>query len=243
MGLEDGKHLIESHLGANGVGVIKLCRQEKRNALTRSMCSAVSAAIDEIQRDDRCIGLIICAGDGAFCAGADLSEEPPDLSNGWHWRTSEAGRMFQSITSSQVPVIVATEGITVGLAVGMAAYATYVVASESADFWLPEASQGYFPFGAMQGITRRVSPTVAFGWAVTSTRFSADDAHEAGLVTHLCDAGDAVGMAHGILEAHGLHGRSTLEDAMRYLRAVRELGTAEIERWCEDEMTATALRP
>src|ERR1700674_1291784 len=57
----------------DGYGIITLNRPEKRNAMSRAAQAELWAALDAARADCRVI-IITGAGDVAFCAGVDLSE-------------------------------------------------------------------------------------------------------------------------------------------------------------------------
>jgi enoyl-CoA hydratase len=58
----------------NGVIRLTLTRPETRNALTRSLCAAIRAALRAAAADPGCRALVIEGSGGCFASGADLAE-------------------------------------------------------------------------------------------------------------------------------------------------------------------------
>ena len=57
----------------DGIGIIKLNRPDKRNALHPDLIKQMKEKLNEIRDDDNVKVLIITGEGKAFCAGADLS--------------------------------------------------------------------------------------------------------------------------------------------------------------------------
>ena len=58
----------------DGVARVRLCRSEKRNALSRQLLTELAAAIRSLLAEDSVRVLILEAEGTVFCAGMDLGE-------------------------------------------------------------------------------------------------------------------------------------------------------------------------
>ncbi len=99
------------------------------------------------------------------------------------------------------PTIAAVEGYAVGGGLEMCLASDLVVASADATFALPEVKRGFFA-GAdgVQRLARQMPAKVALDYLLTGRPFSAEVAHQWGLVSRLVPAGTALGSALALAE-------------------------------------------
>lgn len=216
-----------------GLMTVRFNRPQKRNAINRQM----HAEIQDVCRalgDDFDTRVVIFAGDGAgFSSGADTSEwreaaSANDLevrrNSGVGSRTSAAIENLDQIT------IAAVHGFAVGGALVLAVCCDLRVADASAWFSIPEVELG-LPLGwnALPRLAREMGHARALELTVTCDRFSAQLAHEYGLVTHLALDGKAVetarALAAKVLERPALPVALT-KATMKSLKRGSEMGDA-----------------
>lgn len=168
-------------------GVLRLTmnRPERLNALTAAMSDRVAAELEgAATRDDVRVVLMAGAG-GAFCSGADLSgadaHQNFDVTS-----LDRANRIIRAVTGLDKPVVAAVDGVAAGVGCSTALACDLVVASPRASFLLAFARIGLMPDG---GATATVAASVgrarAMRMALLGEALSAQEAYDAGLVSHL----------------------------------------------------------
>ena len=179
------------------VMVITINRPEARNAVNAAVARGVAAALDELDANPALRAGIITGAGGTFCAGMDLKgflagENP-----------QEGGRGFGGIAMRPpaTPVIAAVEGYALAGGFEIALSCDLIVASEAASFGLPEVSRGLVAAaGGLLRLPARIPYHLAMEIALTGDRFPAARLHEAGLVSRLVPAGEALAEARKLAE-------------------------------------------
>ena len=175
---------------------LTLNRPEQLNALTGEM---VIALVEELRgavaRDD--VRLVVLTGAGpAFSAGADLggnnAQENYDAAS-----VDGANMLIRAITELDKPVVCALNGIAAGVGMSVALACDLVVATESAALTLAFTKIGLMPDGgATATVAASVGRAKAMRLALLSDLLSAQEAYDAGLVSHVFpDDGYAAALA------------------------------------------------
>ena len=175
-----------------GVLTITLNRPEVRNAINTAVAEAVAAALADLDADQRLSVAVLTGAGGTFCAGMDLKAflagERPSL----------PGKGFAGFVERPPakPVIAAVEGAAVAGGFEIALACDLIVAAENARFGLPEVRRGLVAgAGGLLRLPRRVPYHLAMEIALTGEHFTAERLHQAGLVSSLTGAGQALGGA------------------------------------------------
>jgi enoyl-CoA hydratase/carnithine racemase len=170
---------------ANGIAVITIDRQAKRNALTAAMCDDLHAAWQRLaaSAEDR-VAILTAAGDDIFTAGADLNDPPP--------------RFWQAVPNIGVPVskpiITAVAGPVIGAGVTMVAMSDLCVAADNTKFIYPEAKVG-IALGMISSITARIPHKLAMELMLIGDAVDAQRAYQVGLVNRVVPAGQQLAVA------------------------------------------------
>jgi enoyl-CoA hydratase len=168
-----------------GVGVIRIERAERRNAVDRATAEALLAAYRRFEADAETRVLVLAGGRAAFCAGADLTALDNDVA-------SEGGPMGFTRLRSAKPVIAAIEGWCVAGGLEIALFADLRVAGRSAKFGCLERRWGV---PLIDGGTQRLWRVVGLGRALdlmlTGRAIDAVEAERIGLVNRVVDDGTA----------------------------------------------------
>lgn len=165
------------------IAVIRFDRPEKLNALTLAMYDELAEAFAEV-RDDAAVAAAVLTGasDRAFCVGADLDESIPALAEG-RFDISRWDGAHQKHTALFKPVIAAVNGLCLGGGFEIMLSTDLRIASQGAEFQLPETSVGVVPAG---GTLARLTRQIPYAWAMQlmllAERVSADDAYRFGLL-------------------------------------------------------------
>ncbi|MCU1364254.1 MAG: Enoyl-CoA hydratase/isomerase [Acidimicrobiaceae bacterium] len=158
---------------------ITLSDEERRNALSDEMITALMSAIDVAEGDSTVRVVILTNKGSVFCAGANLSERSRSTPTG---RTFQLDELLRRISLSPKPFVGRLAGHCVAGGVGLAAVTDVSVAIESATFGFSEVRVGVAP--AIISVVclpkmRRGDAQSAF---LRGTRFSAREAANLGLI-------------------------------------------------------------
>ncbi|MFI5825630.1 enoyl-CoA hydratase/isomerase family protein, partial [Streptomyces rishiriensis] len=140
----------------DGIGTMTINRPAARNAMDQAVQAAVREVLDEVERrEDVHVLIVTGAGDKAFVAGADIGEiasrGPLD---------GLAGRMqglYSRMAAMETPTVAAVNGYAFGGGCELALACDVRIASERAQFALPETGLGIMPAaGGCQRLARLV---------------------------------------------------------------------------------------
>jgi enoyl-CoA hydratase len=171
----------------NGYAVVRLQRPSALNALSATLLTELSTALEDLDRNPECHCIVLSGSERAFAAGADIKEmaaaEP--LSPAWRERIAPWDR----IKRLSVPLIAAVSGYALGGGCELAMLCDIIVASDTARFGQPEINLGIMPgAGATQRLTHAVGKYRAMELVLTGSHITAQEAHDAGLVNRVVSA-------------------------------------------------------
>ena len=168
---------------------ITLSRPKQRNAITVAMYAALADAV-EGAADDPAIRVITFEGEGEdFTAGNDLydflKEMPaPGTADIPVWR------FLRALANNQVPIVAAVHGNAVGIGTTMLFHCDLVIAEQGSRFKMPFVDLGLVPEAASSLILPRMAGRRrAARYILLGEPFSAEDAAEFGLVSHIAPTG------------------------------------------------------
>jgi enoyl-CoA hydratase len=174
------------------VAIVTLDRPAKLNALTPPMLAALEAAARTFDGDAAIRVVVLTAtGDKAFCVGADIHEwaalEPLDM---WRRWVKHGHQVFDQWARLRQPVIAAVNGHAFGGGLELALAADIRIASDAAQFALPEASIATCPgWSGTQRLVQLIGASRAKYLALSGKRLSAGEALANGLIHEVCPAG------------------------------------------------------
>ncbi len=182
---------------------------------TREQLEAARQRIDE--DDDIRVAILTGAGDRAFCTGADLKKTMPPKESFGELKFGRADDGSLGRFACKKPLIAAINGFAVGGGLELALCCDILIASENAQFGMPEVRIGSIPgAGGTQRLPRRIGYSDAMLMLLTGDRLDARDAWRIGLVSRVVAAGEL--MAH----AREIAGRIA-SAAPLSVRAVKQL--------------------
>jgi enoyl-CoA hydratase len=170
---------------ADGVLTLTLDRPDRLNALTDAMSERLAEELEgAAARDDVRVAVLTGRG-SAFSSGADVSGH--DAHERFDVTTLDrANRIIRAVVGLDKPVVAAVNGIAAGVGSSIALACDLVVAGRSAAFLLAFSRIGLMPDG---GATATVAASVgrarAMRMALLAEPLPAQDAYDAGLVSHL----------------------------------------------------------
>ncbi|OGO21460.1 MAG: hypothetical protein A2144_03200 [Chloroflexi bacterium RBG_16_50_9] len=170
-----------------GVGYITLNRPQALNAYNIRMRDEIYEVLGAI-RDDPEVNVAVFngAGEKAFCAGADLTEfltaPSPTIARQVRWERDVWG-LFLSINK---PFIAAMHGYVLGSGIEIALCCDIRLASEDAQFGLPEPGLGIIPAaGGSQTLPRIIGRAGALEILLSGRWLGAKEAYRLKMVNHV----------------------------------------------------------
>jgi enoyl-CoA hydratase/carnithine racemase len=170
-----------------GIGRITLNRPHLLNAYNVQMRDELYQVLGAIKDDSEVKVAMLCgAGERAFCAGADLSEfltaPSPVIARQVRWERDVWG-LFLSLPQ---PIIAALHGFVLGSGIEMALCCDIRIASDDAQFGLPEMSLGLIPAaGATQTLPRIVGRAASLEMLLANRWLKAQEACDLGLISRV----------------------------------------------------------
>ena len=166
-----------------GVARLTLQRPDVLNAVNLQMRDELWSAFEAF-RDDPDARVLILRGAGrAFSAGADISEFGTTPSFVEARRARHERDLWGLLLHLSKPTIAAVHGHALGAGCEMSLLCDLRVASDDAQFGLPEVSLGYIPSaGGTQTLPRTIPPGVALSMILSGDPVDANEAYRLGLV-------------------------------------------------------------
>jgi enoyl-CoA hydratase len=183
-------------VGRDGrIGRLVLNRPQALNALNTGMIRQLTAALDE-WRDDPSVHAVVLegAGERAFCAGGDIRAiRDAALSGDEETISSFFGEEYAlnaRIAAYQKPIVSLIDGFCMGGGIGLSVHGRVRVASEGAQFAMPETAIALFPDVGATHVLPRLPGELGMYLGLTGARLAGADAVHAGLATHFVRKGD-----------------------------------------------------
>ena len=193
----------------SGVTTITFNRPERRNCMNPEVMTELENLLLDV-RNDREVRVLIITGTGAaFSAGADMS-----TSKGLENREEQAraflarnrgvaravGRSFDQITRLDCMTIAAVNGYAVGGGWALAAACDFIVATEQAEFWVPEVELGVaFTGGPALAMAAKLGPWKAKEAMILCRHFPARELCELGMVNRVVQDGGLLPAVHELV--------------------------------------------
>ncbi len=162
------------------------------NAINPGVSKAVYEALSQLQEDASLqVGIITGGGERFFSAGWDLKEIAAfDDQQAAVASAFEGPGGFGGICEFwdlKKPVIAAVNGMAAGGGFEIALACDLIVATEQAEFFLPDLQRGFLPdVGAVQILPRKLPYNLAMELLYTGRRLGAAEARHHGLVSRVC---------------------------------------------------------
>ena len=181
---------LQVEQSADGLLRVTLNRENVRNALNTQMGIELREVFSPLAfhpQSVRCV-LITGAGDKAFCAGGDLKERNGMTDDQWRIQHAIFEEAYYAVMNCTAPVIAAVNGSAFGGGCELALACDFIYAANTARFALPETSLGIIPgCGGTQNLPRAVGQRRAKELILTGKAFTAEEAHEWGMVNLVCE--------------------------------------------------------
>lgn len=201
----DAMNLVAAYAQRTGAALhIGLNRPDARNAMSLQMVAELrqilQAAEATVGTPDAVRVVVLRGAGGHFCAGADLKDmaaarmralqTPTDGADPIAEVNAAFGELCVAYARTPLAVVAVLEGTVMGGGFGLACVADVAIASETAQFRLPETSLGVVPAQIAPFLVERLGYSQAKRLAVTGGRLDAAEALRLGLVHSVVDTAD-----------------------------------------------------
>lgn len=180
------------------VGRLTIDRPHRRNAMTWQLVGDLRNALAAMKADPGVHVVVLgSAGDGAFCAGADLGGMVPGArepgADGFaahHDARGELAGLFGDLWHLGKPTVARVQGAAVAGGFGLALACDLLVASDRATFAAPEVDRGLWPYMVTVPMLRSMPAKKALELMLTARTVDAEEADRLGFVTRVVPAAD-----------------------------------------------------
>ncbi|MGM0583289.1 MAG: enoyl-CoA hydratase [Pseudomonadota bacterium] len=176
------------------VGWILFNNPARRNAVSMDMWAAIPKIVEAYEADPEIRVLVLTgAGDKAFVSGADISEFEQQRSNVENVKAYDevAGLANKALVGCGKPTIAMIRGWCIGGGVGVTLTCDFRIASDDARFGVPAARLGLgYDMNGIRRLVDVVGPSYAKEIFFTARHYTADEAHEMGLVNRVVPAAE-----------------------------------------------------
>jgi methylglutaconyl-CoA hydratase len=199
--------------------LLTLNRPDKRNALSRALIAALTAAVERA-RDDPAARCVLLTGAGpAFCAGMDLAElsETVAAEQSVVWQDAlRLARLYDLLYTLPKPTVAAVNGAAVAGGAGLVSVCDLAVAVPDAKFGYPEVRRGLVAAMVLPHLLRHVGERTARYLLLTGELIDAAAAERAGFINAVAPAGQ-------LLPAADAWARALAEGGPQALAATKDL--------------------
>ncbi|MFT3754474.1 MAG: enoyl-CoA hydratase-related protein [Pseudoxanthomonas sp.] len=182
------------------IALVTLNRPDKRNIVNGAVTRLMVKYVRQIENDpDVRVAILAASGDKAFCAGADLSE----AAAGHGQDLTAGGNGFAGFVNAKrrKPWVAAVRGFALGGGTELALACDLVVASETANFGLPEVKRGLIAAaGGLYRLARALPQRKAMELALTGDTIDAAQALELHLVNQVVADAELMPTAQAMAE-------------------------------------------
>jgi enoyl-CoA hydratase/carnithine racemase len=203
--------------------LVRLCRAEKRNALSDAVMHQIERAFSGVAPEVRVA--ILCAEGDHFSAGLDLTELSERSAEQGLLHSRRWHQILERVQFGAVPVISVLRGAVVGGGLELAAATHIRVAERSAFYSLPEGSRGIFVGGgASVRVPRLIGIARATDMLLTGRVVRAEEGHSIGLSQYLVGDGEGLPTARALARRIAENTPMTNYAVMHALPRIAEVG-------------------
>lgn len=173
------EHIIIERQGA--VQVIRIARPEKKNALTRAMYAAMTAALKQGDADPAVRCHVMLGEPGAFSSGNDMGDFLAAATGGS--LGTEVLDFLRALALCEKPIVSGVDGIAVGVGTTVHLHCDLTFATPGTIFHTPFVDLGLVPEAGSSLLAPAImGRQTAFAMLALCERFSAERARDAGLI-------------------------------------------------------------
>jgi enoyl-CoA hydratase/carnithine racemase len=164
------------------VSIVRMNRPEKKNAITREMYSAMTAALIGGEADDAVRCHVILGSPGAFSSGNDMQDFLSFATSG-ATELTEVWQFLQAIATVRKPMVSGVDGLAIGIGTTINLHCDLTLATPRSQFRTPFVDLALVPEAASSLLMPQIAGYQrAFAMLVLGETFSAEQAKAAGLI-------------------------------------------------------------
>ena len=203
------------------VGVLKINRPDKKNAVNGDVAQGMEAALDRLEEDPE-VWVGVLTGEGnVFCAGADL--KAINEGRAGDLQTERGGFGGLVARARTKPLIAAVDGPALAGGTELVLACDLVVASKAASFGIPEVKRSLVAAaGGLFRLPRLLPRNIAIELGLTGDPMSAERAHQFGMVNELCEAGAALDTALSLAERIAANAPLAVRETLRLMIELKD---------------------
>ena len=181
------------------IGYITLNRPHKLNAFNQQMLKDLLSIFDYIDNSDSIRAVILSASGKAFCAGADLSAGKDTFNSEFDnsskykedFNRDSGGILALRMYRCLKPILIACNGVSVGVGATLQLAADVRVASSLSKFSFPFTKRGIAPDACSSWfLPRLVGISKSLEWCYSGEMIDVDAALASGLVSYKVEPDD-----------------------------------------------------
>jgi enoyl-CoA hydratase/carnithine racemase len=211
-----------------GIAVVTLNRPEVRNAINVALTEALDFLVKQIEADDAIRAAILTSSnDRVFCSGADLSE----IAQGRVALLTTAEGGFAGFVNSprMKPWIAAVRGYALGGGCELSLACDMIVASNNAQFGLPEVKRGLMAAGGgVYRLPRALPRHVALELVATGEPLDVARAAAFGLVNRVAPLDQVLDTAIALARLICANGPLAVRHSLRIARQAADFSEFEL---------------
>ncbi|MBY6116949.1 enoyl-CoA hydratase/isomerase family protein [Mameliella alba] len=173
------------------IGILRIDREDKRNALDAEMVDALGDQCRQIERREDLDVLILTGRGRSFCAGGDIAAWSAQSATGFgrHW-LRDGHDAFDRLARLRQPVIAVLNGHALGGGLELAACADFRIAEAHVKIGQPETGLGIIAgWSGTQRAVRRFGAQNVRRMALFGAIHTAAEAEAAGIVDAVAETG------------------------------------------------------
>jgi len=213
--------VVRSKIDERRVVRITLARPDLKNAFNAELIAQLSAVVDAVPADARCV--VLASEGDTFCAGADVAwmGSMADFTVEENRADSAAlADLFAKLDALPMPVLARIQGAAIGGGIGLIAVSDIAVAVEEAVFAFTEVRLGILPAVISPYVVRKVGLSFATAAFTTGIRFDSHRAFATGLIHSVVDAGQLDPEIDRFVDAIIAGGPQAVNAAKRLVREI-----------------------
>jgi enoyl-CoA hydratase/carnithine racemase len=165
------------------IAIFRINRPKAMGAMSIEGLKQFETALMDFRDDDSLwVGIVTGTGDKVFCAGADVKELLSFVSETKHMKWRRNTNIMRGLDLWK-PMIAACNGLTLGAGLEISLACDMMIASENAEFGLPEVKLGIIPgAGGTARLPRTIPRRIAAEMLFTGKTITAQEAYRIGLI-------------------------------------------------------------
>lgn len=226
----------------NGVLLLTINRPDRDNRIDRATGDALRKALEAARMDSGVRAVVLTSAGNVFCLGGDMDGFPGGSPVQYLGFARAFSDLAVSMSRLGKPLIAAVNGDAVAGGFSLLAGCDIAIASDRAQFGLPELDYGLYPLLALAATRELVPPKLLFEMIYEARLLTAEEAKSLHLVNRLAPPervlADAMALAHRVGQRSSV-AISIGRDAFHAMRGMTPASALEHARFALATMLST----